>query len=232
MTMLLQVTRLSFVGALVGLLHVAMGCSNQSAERAEPTKREYSTPASPTKDRGSKRAERSKVEAVEKNKAAVLAKIDAAIAKAADPNLKTALGEIRNCAERGDTRLDLGNSQLATLPPEIGELTNLTELSLNDNELTTLPPEIGRLTNLAELHLEYNNIAMLPPEIGKLSNLTRLLLYENQLTILPPEIGQLTNLTRLRLYENQLTRLPPRNWEAHKSDVVGTRKQSINNTTA
>jgi Leucine-rich repeat (LRR) protein len=34
------------------------------------------------------------------------------------------------------------------LPPEIGNLTNLTVLYLSGNQLTALPPEIGNLTNL------------------------------------------------------------------------------------
>jgi internalin A len=40
--------------------------------------------------------------------------------------------------------LDLVDLGLATLPPEIGQLTGLTTLLLSDNQLTTLPPEIGR----------------------------------------------------------------------------------------
>ncbi|HHT9127080.1 MAG TPA: COR domain-containing protein, partial [Candidatus Brocadiia bacterium] len=74
---------------------------------------------------------------------------------------------------------------------------------------TTLPPEIGQLTNLTGLYLGGNKLTTLPPEIGQLTNLTGLYLYKSELTTLPPEIGQLTNLTELNLYDNPLESPPP-----------------------
>ena len=90
------------------------------------------------------------------------------------------------------------------MPPEIGNLTNLTTLSLRNNQLSRLPPEIGNLTNLTELNLGRNQLSSLPAEIGNLTNLTRLYLYDNQLSSLPEEIGNLTNLTLLYIDDNQL----------------------------
>jgi GTPase SAR1 family protein len=107
------------------------------------------------------------------------------------------------------TSLDLSNKGLTELPPEIGQLTNLTKLVLRSNQLTALPPEIGQLTKLTTLYLSYNQLTALPPEIGQLAKLTTLYLSHNQLTALPPEIGQLTKLTTLYLKGNQLTTLPP-----------------------
>jgi len=101
------------------------------------------------------------------------------------------------------------NDYLTSLPPEIGKLSNLTELNLYKNNLTSLPPEIEKLTNLTYLNLTDNRFTSLPPEIGKLSNLTELNLYKNYLTSLPPEIDKLTNLTYLNLEDNNLTSLPP-----------------------
>ena len=48
-----------------------------------------------------------------------------------------------------------GCESLTTLPPEIGDMTNLIyfDLSLLCKSLTTLPPEIGNLTNLTYLTL-------------------------------------------------------------------------------
>jgi len=94
------------------------------------------------------------------------------------------------------------------IPPEIGNLTNLTTLWLYYNQLTgSIPPEIGNLTNLPDLRLYGNQLSgEIPPEIGNLTNLNTLWLSHNQLIgEIPPEIGNLTNLTNLYLYENQLT---------------------------
>ncbi|MCP4951574.1 MAG: hypothetical protein GY922_06965, partial [Proteobacteria bacterium] len=73
-------------------------------------------------------------EPVEYDRAAVLAKIDEAAAKADDPEVKRALKKMRECTERGNKLLTL--SGLRTLPPEIGQLTNLTGLTLHDNQFT------------------------------------------------------------------------------------------------
>ncbi len=107
------------------------------------------------------------------------------------------------------TSLDLSNNQLTVLPPEIGNLSNLTELSIWGNQLTGLPPEIENLSSLARLTFSDNQLTVLPPEIGNLSNLTELHLEFNQLTSLPPELGNLSNLTILLLQANRLTGLPP-----------------------
>jgi hypothetical protein len=76
-----------------------------------------------------------------------------------------------------------------SIPPEIGNLTNLTILNLHYNQLTgSIPPEIGNLTNLEWLDLSYNQLSgSIPSEIGNLTNLTYLWLNDNQLTGEIPE---------------------------------------------
>ena len=61
---------------------------------------------------------------------------------------KEVLEIIERVAKEEWTELDLSGMGLISLPPEIGQLTNLTELTLTDNRLTSLPAEICQLTNL------------------------------------------------------------------------------------
>jgi len=117
------------------------------------------------------------------------------------------LGDKRN--RYSEVELIWLDEPLYELPPEIGELINLTELDLRYNQLTHLPPEIGRLTNITRFNIKFNYLDKLVSQIGKLTNLTGLYLMGNQLRHLPPEIGRLTNLKLLDLDNNRLHQLPP-----------------------
>jgi len=108
-----------------------------------------------------------------------------------------------------ETKLYLYNDQIAILPSEIGNLSQLRELYLNNNQIKTLPPEIGKLSNLRELWLYNNQIKSIPSEIGNLNQLQKLWLHNNQIKILPPEISKLSNLKYLYLHNNKITSLPP-----------------------
>ena len=125
--------------------------------------------------------------------------------------------------------LNLFDNQLTgEIPPELGDLSNLTELWLSGTQLTgEIPPELGGLSNLSVLWLgasqltgeippELGGLNLLlgsngltgeiPPELGRLSNLTVLWLGSNGLTgEIPPELGRLSNLTALRLGGSQWT---------------------------
>ena len=68
----------------------------------------------------------------------------------------------------------------------INELINLQELDLTNSQLTQVPPEIGYLTNLQKLWFGNNKLTLVPPEIGRLTNLRTLFLSSNQLTQVPP----------------------------------------------
>ena len=86
-------------------------------------------------------------------------------------------------------------------------------MQLSGNQLTgEIPPQLGQLTNLTSLWLSGNQLTgEIPNALGQLTNLTSLQLNENQLTgEIPNALGQLANLTSLQLNENQLTGKPPR----------------------
>ena len=93
------------------------------------------------------------------------------------------------------------------IPAELGNLSNLSRLELDNNHLTgEIPPELGNLSNLSRLHLDGNDLSGdIPPELGNLSKLTVLDLKFNELRSMPPELGNLSRLTRLILHSNQLT---------------------------
>lgn len=124
---------------------------------------------------------------------------------------------------------------MTTIPPELGNLSNLKHLILGISNLSgQIPPELGNLSNLENVNLQWGNLTgSIPPELGNLSNLRRLLLNGNELEgPIPPELGGLggleamdlggnrltgpipaalgglKNLERLLLYNNQLTSIP------------------------
>lgn len=104
--------------------------------------------------------------------------------------------------------LDLSNNEISgSIPPEIGNLTNLTILNLSNNNISgSIPPEVGKLENLTNLDLGNNNISgNIPAEVGNLSHLTSLNLGSNDLTgSVPEELGKLKNLQNLTLSGNKL----------------------------
>ena len=111
-------------------------------------------------------------------------------------------------------RLYLGSNELiGTIPPELGNLSNLEFLDLPHNQLIgTIPPELGNLSNLLDLNLGGNELSgTIPPELGNLSNLNDLFLGGNELSgTIPPELGNLSNLEFLDLPHNQLSgNIPP-----------------------
>ncbi len=82
------------------------------------------------------------------------------------------------------------------IPPELGNLANLTELALGENQLSgEIPPELDNLANLEFLDLGENQLSgEIPPELDNLANLRWLDLGQNRLG------GCLSDLLRDRLY--------------------------------
>jgi len=106
-----------------------------------------------------------------------------------------------------------GNELTGPIPRELGSLVNLRDLALDENQLTgSIPPELGNLVNLQDLYLSHNQLTgSIPTQLGNLANLQELGLSSNQLDgSIPPELGNLANLQELEISSNQLTgRIPP-----------------------
>jgi internalin A len=85
-------------------------------------------------------------------------------------------------------RSDLAHKGLTALPPEIGQLTELTKLDLSNNQLTALPPEIGQLPALTKLWLHNNQLTTLPETLRGHRALRYLFLHGNPALGLPPEV--------------------------------------------
>ena len=110
--------------------------------------------------------------------------------------------------------LDLSRNNLSgTLPPELGQLTELKRLQLSQNNTGgPIPRELGQLTALTFLDLSNNVLTgEIVEELGQLSELRELGLSSNHLSgPIPPALAQLTKLEALRLLVNQLSGpIPP-----------------------
>ena len=96
-----------------------------------------------------------------------------------------------------------------TLPPELGQLTELRRLMVwHTSELTgPIPPELSGLTKLEVLMILGNRLSgTIPPDLGDISSLVVLNLAGNTLTgRIPRELGHLTRLQELNVGGNSLS---------------------------
>ncbi|XP_050789234.1 LOW QUALITY PROTEIN: leucine-rich repeat and calponin homology domain-containing protein 4 [Gopherus flavomarginatus] len=104
------------------------------------------------------------------------------------------------------TYLNLSRNQLTSLPPCLCRLP-LKVLVATNNKLASLPDEMGSLSNLRQLDVSCNELQALPASMGQLESLRDLNLRRNQLTALPEELSELP-LVRLDFSCNRVTRIP------------------------
>jgi serine/threonine protein kinase len=117
--------------------------------------------------------------------------------------------------------LDLQNSGLEVLAPQIGQLQALANLNLYGCPLKELPPQIGLLLALTYLNLGNCPLKELPPQIGQLQALTILNLGNCPLKELPPQVGKLLALTNLILWGcEQLTLAPGAKKEGQQAQTI------------
>jgi SpoVK/Ycf46/Vps4 family AAA+-type ATPase len=125
-----------------------------------------------------------------------------------DLSYKEAEQRIKDCRESGGKVLDLSGLGLYQIPPELAELTTLTELSISGNRIKTLPGFIGKLTSLERLDISHNKFSILPKEMVHLSALKTLNLSYNKFTELPEYLEKLTALETLEDAGNKIPALP------------------------
>ncbi|MDH3369340.1 MAG: hypothetical protein OEO20_15965 [Gemmatimonadota bacterium] len=101
-----------------------------------------------------------------------------------------------------------GNNLNGSIPPELGNLSNLRDLGIQVNQLSgPIPAELGNLKKLEVLLLNGNQLTgQIPAELGGLSALQDLNFSDNQLSgPIPAALGNLSNLWNLDLLSNQLS---------------------------
>ena len=124
-----------------------------------------------------------------------------------------------------DSLMLSGTGLTDSIPPQIGNLTNLTVMSIVDNPSLTgaIPKELANLVNLTHLNLSNNNLTGdLPSTLGYLTDvetetgmykLAYLNLSNNQLTGDLYRLRLLGGLTHLDLSHNQLSGdIPTGDW--------------------
>ncbi|KAJ2003700.1 cysteinyl-tRNA synthetase [Coemansia thaxteri] len=116
--------------------------------------------------------------------------------------------------------LDLSRNQLTELPADtFVHLPMLEHLVLDSNHIVSIPPSVGNLSNLVRLSCANNILSLIPIELTRLEKLTTLDLHNNNLKLLPPEIWLMPKLAELSLSSNLLEQFP------HPSMLENLRRQ-------
>ena len=125
-----------------------------------------------------------------------------------------------------------GNRLAGSIPPELGDLRNLTYLVFQGNWLSgNIPVELGNLYRLRILELNDNYLSgPIPPQLGELSDLVALNLHNNQLSgSIPEALGNLTSLRDLYLHENELVgKIPEELGKLHDLREMFLRHNQLN----
>ncbi len=106
------------------------------------------------------------------------------------------------------TTLDVGDNQLAALPPSIKNLRSLRSIVLSANQFTTIPPVLFELPRLEILTIGTNPISTIDPAINRLGTLVELRINGGQLTTLPDSLAGMHRLRILSLEYNRFRTLP------------------------
>ncbi len=124
--------------------------------------------------------------------------------------------EIKKIRNGFGAHLNLSNSALNEIPPEVFDLTHLTTLNLGNeidsyakrNSITKIPNEIEKLKNLQRLIISHNKIKYISPKISSLSNLEELYIANNNITEFPKSLCELKKLKYLSFQQNEFSFIP------------------------
>ena len=100
------------------------------------------------------------------------------------------------------------NSQIKSIPVEIGNLSSLQILILSGNQLTALPETLKKLDSLESIVLDHNAFETFPSVLLEMPKIKQITLNDNKINEIPSDISKIKNLKFLTLYNNNLTKLP------------------------
>lgn len=104
--------------------------------------------------------------------------------------------------------LKVAETELESLPPEIGELANLKTIYISRNEnLQSLPFSVAKLNRLENITIRYNPSLRIPPAIFSHKSIKSVIILGQNLKDVPNEIWNLKNITKLELADNHLTKI-------------------------
>jgi small GTP-binding protein len=126
--------------------------------------------------------------------------------------------KIRKVIENQQQSLNLSDSALDNIPPEVFQIKDLVYLELSNsqycddhfkNNIRVIPPEIKELQKLRTLKINNNLIETLPPDICKLINLKTVELENNRIKELPSDLVKIKTLSDIKCSNNPFENIPP-----------------------
>jgi len=135
------------------------------------------------------------------------------------PGVSTVDPALWNCVCLQELRLEMAAGALTSLPPRLGQLSQLTTLIVSNNALTALPDVFASLPRLRNLEAAKNELRELPPSLSSLSQLQVVDVSHNQISSAAP-LAPLVGLVAVQLGDNALESLPE--WRYEEMEHLST----------
>lgn len=128
---------------------------------------------------------------------------------------------------KGLVILDLGRNKITRLPSEIAELKNLVRLTLSNNLISDVPVELSLLPQLRELYLDSNKLQKVPEGVLALNAVGIVNLNSNQIVEMPEAISQMMELKELHVANNRIPALPDSLGNLQNLELIDARNNLI-----